>query len=638
MKSSKLALIPFVLGLFALPLFSQSGFTEVSLVSGMDHLYHSQSKMGGGAAIFDLDGDGDEDIILTGGLDKEGLFENLGNGQFQNITYAAGLGFMDSVHTMGVITGDIDNDGFRELFFTTGPNEPNVLLYNNGNKTFTNISLSSNIAMDTSWSTSATFFDFEADGDLDIYVGNYVSNMDLITDSMGVVIGFDPTCEPNFLFVNNGNLTFTEAAASYGLADSGCVLAVTNTNLSGKAGNSNWGSNLYVANDFGEYNIPNRFFRANYLQSNSHLEESTAMGLDIGMYGMGIAIGDYDHNGYHDYYVTNIGKNKLFQSTGDFWANGFTFNEVALAAGVINDSLNGLNTTGWGTAFMDYDNDSWEDLFVCNGQISVVPFIANVAADPDMLYRNRGDGTFEDVGMALGIGDTSLGRGMIYGDYDNDGDLDALTMPIHWDTASGFHTMLYRNDINNGNHWIKFKLQGTASNRDAFGCGIRTTVNGEIIFKEINGGASHMSQNTSIIHIGLGSATSITDSLHVFWTKGTQTFAGPFSADSTYLLIEDSLQYSVGIVQNENGLSKMKVFPNPTNGTFILELPLAYDSDIQVDCFDMAGKKLRSWSGQHHQGSLFVQQFDADYLPKPGAYLIKVSTKYEVKTAILIKE
>lgn len=563
----------------AFPAAAQTGFTEVSIASGMNHMFRSQMKMGGGAAFFDYDADGDEDAILTGGLSPSRLYRNEGNGQFTDQTAAAGLGVIDSVHTMGVATGDIDNDGYREIFLTTMDGEPNRLLYNNGDGTFSDITLSSGIGADTSWSCSAAFGDYDRDGDLDIFVCNYLYDQTVLYDTAGNPIGFRPDGLPDYLFRNEGNLTFSEVAFVEQVADSGCGLAVTFTDY-----NKDHLIDILVANDHGQWDSPNSLFE-NISSQPCFSDVSAATGMDARMYGMGIAAGDYDQDGDLDYYITDIGPNKLFRNNHP--VDNFT--EVAIPTGVVSDSLNGLNTTGWGTAWVDYDNDSWLDLFEANGHISVLPFIANNLRDPDKLYRNNGPGQpFTDVTVAMGVGDSGMSRGMITGDYDNDGDEDLLVMSIHHDTASGVHTLLYRNDVPNNHHWMQLQLQGTVSNRDAFGAQVEIIVPGlGTWLHEVSGGASHMSHSSSIVQIGLGTSTAA-PSFFVRWPSGgLQEFYG-LAIDQRHVLIEDSTQFLVAAPSPT--VQRMAIAPNPNAGSFSVLLEGFAGEEVTLRAVDVLGR------------------------------------------------
>jgi len=502
--------------------FSQ-GFNEISVSAGIDHLHINQMLMGGGAAFFDYDNDGYLDLYLTGGETRDKLYHNNGNGTFTDVSLQAGLAVTDSINTMGVVTGDIDNDGYREVFLTTWDGYHNLLLKNNGNGTFQDISISAGIS-DTALSTSASFGDFNLDGYLDIYVVNYVD----IANS-NPINGFDYICYPNYLYLNNGNETFAESASAYGVADTGCGLATAITNF-----DQDGDMDVYIANDFGAWVLPNRLYKNNYPSANFS-DITLISGMNDSIFGMGIAIGDYDEDGDFDYYVTNLGRNMLRNNQG----NG-TFADLTDSAGVANTYTDSnLFAVGWGTAFLDYDNDTYLDLFVANGHIPADTFIANSTSNPDVLFNNNGNGTFTDVSVSEGVNDTTMGRGFAYGDYDNDGDLDLLVMVVSDDSASTNHVLLYENNLSNGFHWLKIKVQGTTNNRDGFGTRVRVVSGGRSWIREIDGGSSHLSQSASMAHFGLGTYTAV-DSVIVTWLGGGQQVVTNVNVDQNLSFIEDS--------------------------------------------------------------------------------------------------
>jgi len=559
------SILTFTLFTFCFTAKSQT-FQEVSDSSGIAHLCFSTSKMGAGVAFFDYNNDDLLDIYLTGGYNTDKLYRNLGNGNFMDVSTQAGLGITSSQVTMGVATGDIDNDGFKDIFITTwgapgagmGNTSPNILLKNNGNGTFSDISTVVGIN-DSAWSLSASFGDYNLDGWLDVYVGNYVDTTGVIYDSLGQIVGFSHTGQPNFLYLNNGNGTFTEVAEYLNVNDIGTALSVAFTDF-----DNDHDMDIYVANDFGEWNIPNRLFRNEY-PLDSFTEVSVQLNANAAIYGMGIAIGDYDEDLDLDYYVTNLGRNVLYNQG----ANNI-FQDVTNFAGVTNQyTVDSLLTTGWGATFFDFENNTYLDLFVTNGQIPSAPFIATHPKDANKLYKNNFDGTFTDVSILEGVSDSSFGRGFSCGDYDNDGDLDLLVGVVDNDINSSFHTLLYRNDLTNGNHWVKVKLRGIEANRDGYGSLVRIVTGGRSFIREIDGGSSHASNNSSIAHFGLGTYTII-DSLIVTWPGGKMQYLTSLSVDSMYYIIEQmppqiftNLQYIIcqgdsifigGDYQNQSGI------------------------------------------------------------------------------------
>ncbi|MGH1437571.1 MAG: CRTAC1 family protein, partial [Lewinella sp.] len=241
-------------------------------------------------------------------------------------------------------------------------------------------------------------------------------------------------------------------------------------------------------------------------------------GSNIGLYGMGVAWGDYDLDQDIDYYITNLGSNALLNNDG-----AGQYQDVA-AAGVTNTNTpDGLLSTSWGTAFIDFDNNLYEDLFVSKGYIPAADFIATGSLDPNKLYYNNGDQTFTDISDAAGFNSNERCRGLAYGDYDNDGDVDLLVSSMYG-VVDAPAVKLYRNDLDNSNNWVKIKLEGTQCNRDAIGAQISVFIDDLVLIREISGGGSHASQHSSIAHLGLADYSSI-DSVQVNWPGNpTETF------------------------------------------------------------------------------------------------------------------
>ncbi len=512
------------------PVLQAQTFQDITLAAGIDHHVEVREAIGGGVAFFDFDNDGDEDIYLNGGLSADKLYQNNGDGTYTDIAFTAGLGNSFGPYTTSVITGDVDNDGYREIFVGTWdyPNQenPRSLFYkNNTDGTFTEMGIPAGLENVTS-TMGASFFDVNLDGFLDLYTVSYILDAGAIIEE-GVITGFSHECHHNQLFLNNGDFTFTDVTDTYGVDNTGCSLAVLASDY-----DQDGDQDLFLINDFGEYIEPNALFQNQY-PNNYFTDSSPATGTDIALYGMGIASGDYNRDGIFDYYITNLGRNVLFQ--GD----GTSYTDVATQAGVENtNTADGLLTTGWGTAFMDIDNDGWEDLFVANGRVPAAPFIATGEQDPNKLYRNNGDGTFEDISTFAGIEDINRNRGMAYADIDNDGDLDIMVNTENESFEEDARAVLYRNDNNNNNNWIKFKLTGVLCNRDAYGAIIRCFEGNNTYIREIHGGSSHASQHSSIVHIGLADAVKI-DSIHIDWPGGDTQVLYELDVNQTHCITQE---------------------------------------------------------------------------------------------------
>ena len=507
----------------------QGTFKEVAIEWGVEHYHHNLNYIGvgGGVAIFDYNNDGYQDLYFTGGNFQDELFKNNGNRSFTPVGLYAGIGITKYYNTKSVTTGDINNDGYRDLFLSTEGGLRNLLFLNNGDGTFTEIGGQ----YDDFWSTGGVFGDFNLDGYLDLYVIRYIESGKAIVDEESNVIGFDQTCYANNLYLNNGDLTFAKQDSS-GTEDEGCGLAVVATDI-----DNDYIPDIYIANDFGEWVLPNGCYINNYPEATFN-NESEALNLDARVYGMGIAVGDYNQDGLLDYYVTNIGSNKLFENQG----NG-SFTDVANSSDVQNTYANDKFTSSWGTAFFDYDHDGYEDLFVANGFLQAAPIIGNALEQPNVLYRNLGNGMFEDVTMLETISDSNIAKGMAVGDLDNDGDLEVIVTAAGDNELTG-NVLIYENQSESANHWLQVLLSGTYSNRDGIGATVKAYSNGAIWIHEVEGGSSHASQNSTIAHFGLGEVT-VLDSLVVTWPGGKHQKFEMVDTDHLIYIEEDASSFYI---------------------------------------------------------------------------------------------
>ncbi len=549
--------------------------------------------MGGGAIFFDADQDGDEDLYLNGGLNRDELYLNDGTGVFTKANTNNGLEVTLQYNTTASISGDIDNDGDRDIFVSTWEANStsnvarNLLFENNGDGTFTEVGATSGITH-TAFTIGANFVDYNRDSYLDIHVINHIETPAFLYDSTGVIVGFDHDCFDNFFYRNNGDGTFTEIASQLGTNDSGCALAALASDY-----DMDGDSDIFIANDFGPFIVPNSLYQNDY-PADTYTDVSTATGADIPMYGMGIAAGDYDQDLDLDYYITNLGANVLLENEGG------SFTDVAASAQVENTFANDFMefATGWGTAFFDIDNDSWLDLFVSNGRIPSLSTLPTAMNDPNKLYLNNGDKTFSDISDQNNVGDPSYSRGMAYADIDKDGDLDFVV--INQDELGG-KTKFYRNDSDGQNHFVQFKLVGKESNRDAYGAMLWLHAGGKTFLREIDGGGgSFCSQSTSIVHFGLGDIDQI-DSLRINWPNGHVDHLGTYAIDEQHIIEE-------GIISSSsNDLEEAKHFtisPNPMSGRqLLISTDEVVDQAFDLTLFSLTGRvlfqqEMRLQSGQ----------------------------------------
>ena len=568
--------------------------------------------MGGGAAFFDMDNDGDDDLWISGGLNRDVLYENDGAGQFTEIGFQAGLGVTFNRVTSGVITGDLDNDGFKDVLILTHRGAANLLLKNLGNKTFEDITPSSGIGGLKVYSMAASMGDVNLDGYLDIYIGNYIET-DRVerTADRDSVIGFNHDCFGNTLYLNRGDFTFEEVSASWNVANTGCTLATGFTDFDG-----DHDPDLLVANDFGQWITPNALYVNQYPEPR-FIDQSKELGVDQGIYGMGIAIGDYDQDLDLDYYITNLGQNILLNHTP-----GSGFEEVGIPA-MVDDTygLDSLLAVGWGTVFMDMDNDTDLDLYVVNGYVPAAEFIDNKEENPNSFFKNVGGGQFERVVLEDGLGSPQRGRGLACSDIDGDGDLDFLVVNYTKQaTTQKIHKVeLYRNDSENDHNWVGFSLKGTENNAQGFGSKVLLYTGEKAYLQEAMGGyGTHASQHSQVLHFGLGQADQI-DSLEVFWPGGERQVYRDLGINQVHEL-EESQQLATSVEIVPELFEHPVVSPNPFNSLISIAFNLKNSQTIAIRIFDALGREVYAKSlgnlspGEHsltwkspNKGNFFLQ-------------------------------
>lgn len=606
---------------FCNEMFGQS-FTNVSQAAGIDFFMESEIYMGGGVAVFDHNNDGYEDLYITGGNQIDAIYENNGDFTFTKLDLAIGLEETLDNTTAGVLTADIDNDGEREIYVYTTKRADSPLLFSSPNYLFkkNDVGIYENIIsqaglLDSAMTMGASFGDYNLDGYLDLIVVDYIEE-GLVGDESDPSTFYQHTCFENKFYVNNGDGTFSNRAAELELDDAGCALATSFTDLNG-----DHHPDIYVANDFGEWVNPNVAYLNNY-PDDGFTNISQSSGLDISLYGMGIAIGDYDEDLDLDYYVTNIGRNVLLNNNGDV-----TFSDLTDEAGVANEFHEELYATSWGCNFADFDNDTYLDLYVSNGFIPTTSFNETQENDPCLLYHNNGDGTFSEIGQSSNLADTKIGRGSAVFDYNQDGDMDILLVNVNPNNVGSGKFRLYRNDSDSGN-WIKFKLQGLKANRDGYGSKAYLYADGRAFVREIQGGSSHTSQNSSIIHFGLGEI-AVVDSVKIVWPgASSQLLIGP-EINNLHEVLEDTSDVVLALNDiDENRGVQIKLIPNPIsiNQSFYLTgLP---EGVYSFELYSIEGKMIHSGTYILTNQNNFISSFTDDLL-EAGSYVLKLKNPKE---------
>ncbi len=491
----------------------QIHFTDVTAKAGIHHVFKVYEGMfGGGACVIDFNNDGFEDVYITGGTNDDVLYKNNGDGTFTNVYAQSGMTITRNFVTQGVTSADVNRDGYTDLFITTItrrdkrlpiPRSINLLFLNNGDGTFRDATKEYGLDQMLSFSTSASFGDFNADGWPDIYVGNYFNEfkgkLSVVTDA--TVVGANQIAK-GYLLLNEKGKHFRDVSSEYGLDFRGFGFGGIFTDY-----DNDRDQDLFINHDFGYKRTPDMLLENKYPRK-SFIDVGKEKGMDLRINSMGTAVGDYNNDGWMDYYVTNIKFNYFMVNQGP----GKPFVNKARELGVDFFAIS------WGANFADFDKDGDLDLFVSNGDLN-----PNCVPMADFYFENLG-GRFEDHASRVGLADYGIGRGSVVFDFDNDGDLDLLVVnqePVLPGYPVESVTHLYRNDCPNGN-WIKIALKGMQAESHGLGSRIEIEAGGKKMIREIDGGASsHMSQNSVIAHFGLGAITKI-DRITVYWTGGNE--------------------------------------------------------------------------------------------------------------------
>jgi hypothetical protein len=500
-------------------------FTDVTKSAGLTFTHYTGAfgkkylpeSLGPGVAFIDYDGDGWQDVFFTNGMDWPGqhrrtstlhLYRNNHNGTFTDVTHAAGLDV--EMYALGVAVGDYDNDGDEDLFVTAVGQSR---LFRNTRGVFVDVTKEAGLAGPNEFSSSAAWVDFDRDGNLDLVVGNYVQwtpQTDLFCTLDGTNKSY---CTPESykgasprFWRNRGNGTFEDVTSKAGLFEpTSKTLGVAILDA-----NQDMWPDLLFAND----TQPNRLFINN--GKGGFTERGVLAGVafsedGVARAGMGVDAADYDRSGFPSVLITNFSNQMLalYHNEG----NGLFVDEAPRSA----VGRASLLTLGFGCFFFDYDLDGWLDIFVANGHLeSAIEHIQNRIkyAQLPHVFRNEGNGAFAEATQSLGAAmrQPRVGRGAAYGDFDNDGDLDIVM------TTNGGSPVLLRND-GGTNHSLRLRLEGTRSNRDAFGAVVRVTAGGETQSQMLRSGSSYLSQSERVLTFGLGNRPQA-DAVEIRWPSG----------------------------------------------------------------------------------------------------------------------
>ena len=519
----------------------KAGLTMTNVFGGLKTKKYIIETTGTGVAIFDYDNDGWPDIFLVNGTTLEGkgstnhLYHNNHDGTFTDVTDRTGLNA--SGWGQGVCVGDYDNDGWEDLFVTYyGKNR----LYHNQKGTFTEIAAKANVAgTGKAWGTGCAFVDYDRDGLLDLIVANYV-DFDLSSApapgerASCVWKGIPVMCGPrglpgakNILYHNRGNGSFEDVTTKARIDQTNGHYAFSVSTFD--FDDDGW-PDIYIACD----STPSILYHNN--RDSTFTDVAVTAGAAFNedgreQAGMGSTIADYDGDGRLDIFKTNFSDDTatLYRNKGDG-----TFDDVTFAAAL------GLHTQylGWGTMFLDFDNDGWPDLLLVNGHVYPEVdkhHLGSNYQEPRVLYHNEGNGKFTDISDTSGPGITraSSSRGLAIGDLWNDGKLSAVISNMN------SRPSLLVNQVRSSNHWITIKTVGTKSNRDGIGARIMVKAGTRTLVDEVRSGSSYDSNNDMRVHFGLGTGAK-TDWVQIRWPSGRVEKFDGLAVDKIHELKEGS--------------------------------------------------------------------------------------------------
>ena len=529
------------------------GFVDVAASAGIRFRHDNAASpekylietMGSGCAWIDYDQDGLLDLYLVNGAAthlykpksplRSALYRNNGDGTFTDITEKAGVG-AENLFGMGVAVGDYDNDGYPDLFVC---GYGRCILYrNNRDGTFTDVTVKAGVANSGLWASSAAWFDYDNDGRLDLVIANYVDwspERNFYCGDRGP--GMRSYCHPDdyhgqppTLFHNNGDGTFTDVSKTSGLA------AKASNGLGVLAfdyDDDGW-QDIFIAND----SRANSLFHNN--RDGTFTECAYIQGVAVsgdGAAEAGMGVDAADTGGHLDLAVTHLDTQlaRLYRKT----AGGF---EDATFASKLSYAT--YHLSGFGTRFLDYDNDGKVDLFIANGHVldNISRYHADTSyAEPKLMFRNQGGGVFANVSDQLGpdFQAPRVSRGVAVGDFDNDGRLDILV------NNNGEAPQLLRNTVANSNHWLELLLIGSKSNRDAVGARVKLVAGDLVLTAQRMGGGSYQSAQDPRLHFGLGSRIGV-DALQIRWPSGAVTRLAKVKSDQVL-----AVQEGTGIVERK---------------------------------------------------------------------------------------
>lgn len=539
-----------------------------------------------GVSAGDYDNDGDDDVYFSSQNASNLLYENLGEGKFQDVTSAAGLTTVRGGYSG--VWGDIDNDGDLDLFAGFYGRD-NRFYLNNGDKTFREMAASAGVKLNLN-TLHCLMADVDNDGLLDIY---------LTVNNQG-----------NRLYRNNGNLTFTEVTNESGAGYNGRAMGAGFFDY-----DKDHDVDLYLVHDYGQ---------ANHLFQNDGKGRFTNVAAQAGVGyagdGMGVDFGDYDNDGWLDMYITNYHQSLLYRNNGDG-----TFSDVTSAA-----RLPGVGMS-WGCNFFDCDNDGWLDIFIANQSKfwQLLPAIY-----PNVLFHNKGNGTFTDVAPQAGLATSYDSFGSAVLDFNNDGWLDIVVA----DNVSATQNEFFKN-LGGANHWLNVKLEGMQSNRSAVGARVEAFAGEWKRVDEVRAGSGYNSQSNLIVEFGLGSRTQV-DSLLIYWPSSKREKYVDLAADQTLKIREgEGIITSVAQPRAPRSLPDdfvlLQNYPNPfsANRATTIHYGMPAAGAVTLKVFDVLGRNVATVALGMQQAGYHQFTFDAASL-NSGIYFYRLEMSAATKSGV----
>jgi hypothetical protein len=516
----------------------EAGITFVH-TDGSTGQFYIMETVSAGLALFDYDGDSDTDIYFLNGAvlgetkvekkARNALYRNDGNWKFTDVTKQAGVG--DTGFGLGVTVADYDNDGDLDMYVNNYG--PNLMYRNNGDGTFTDVTAQAGVACGNKVGATAHFLDMDKDGDLDLFVANYVDftydkhKIDSISGVSRYAGPMDYPPTTNNLYRNNGDGTFTDVSLESGIAE-----------------HKGWGMGGICADYDNDGDTDIRILNdvyADFLFQNDGTGKFQEVALMTGMAynihgdqlgSMGVDCVDYDNDGWLDFFQTSYNKEMavLYRNI-----EGRMFEDISIAAGIASVTVVPVT---WGTGFVDFDNDGDHDIFVACGHLEDTVELYNNSEtyfQRNILLMNTGEGKFENVSKTAGDGMKVRlsSRGAGFDDMDGDGDIDVVIL------NSRREPTILRNDSKNTNHWIQIRLRGVKTNRDGVGARVKV-VSGKLAqIAEVHSGRSYQSHYGMRLHFGLGNKKQV-DRIEVRWIGGGVDVVENVAANQRLIITEGS--------------------------------------------------------------------------------------------------